>query len=141
VNIKILLSVILLAGVFIVSSPLLAHHGASAYDMSNAVEIKNATVTKFSWMNPHTLIYFDAADAGGKINHWAVETGSPTAITVLGWSRNTLKVGDVITIWVFQSKTGVPVGRLNKLQFADGRLIRDTQTGGERGERADDGLR
>ena len=140
-NTKILMSVILLAGVLVLSNPLFAHHGAAAYDMSKAVEIKNATVTKFSWMNPHTLIYFDAADDSGKVIHWAVETGSPTAITVLGWSRNTLKIGDVITIWVFQSKTGVPVGRLNKLQFADGRLIRDTQTGGERGERADDGLR
>ena len=73
--------------------------------------------------------------------HWAAETGSPIAIGVVGWSRNSLKPGDVVTIWVFQSKTGQTVGRLNKIQFADGSLLRDTQVGGDKGDRSDDGLR
>ena len=50
-------------------------------------------------------------------------------------------IGDVVTIWLFQTKTGVPVGRLNKMQFADGSMLRDSQVGGENGERTDDGLR
>jgi hypothetical protein len=109
--------------------------------MSKPVEIKNAVITKYSWINPHVLIYFDAMDDKGEVKHWGIETGSPSAIAVMGWTRATLKVGEVVTIWVFQTKTGLPVGRLNKLQFADGRLIRDTQVGADDGNRSDDGLR
>jgi hypothetical protein len=141
VKIKTVMFVVLVTGVLSVCSPLFAHHGAAAYDMSKATEIKNALLTKYSWMNPHALIYFDVKNESGEVKHWAVETGSPTAIGVLGWSRNSLKAGQVVTIWVFQSKTGLSVGRLNKIQFADGSMLRDTQVGGEKGERADDGLR
>ena len=140
-KIKNLTSVVVVAGLLAISAPLLAHHGAAAYNMTQAVEMKDAVVTKYTWINPHTLIYFDVKDDKGEVKHWAVETGSPSAIGVIGWTRNTLKVGDVITIWVFQTKTGLPVGRLNKLQFADGRLIRDTQVGANDGNRSDDGLR
>ena len=109
--------------------------------MSTTVELKHAVVTKFSWINPHALIYFDIKDDNGDIKHWAAETGSPIAIGVIGWTRNSMKAGDEITIWLFQSKTGLSVGRLNKIQFADGTLLRDTQVGGEKGDRSDDGLR
>ena len=131
----------LVAGFFAVCSPLFAHHGAAAYDMSKAVELKGAVVTKYSWINPHALIYFDITDDKGEVKHWAAETGSPIAIGVVGWTRNSLKAGDVITIWVFQAKTGLSVGRLNKVQFADGKLLRDTQVGADDGNRTDDGLR
>lgn len=138
---KTLRFVVIAAGLLLVSRSLSAHHGAAAYDMSKTVALKDAVVTKFSWINPHALIYFDIKDESGKVTHWAAETGSPIAIGVVGWSRNSLKPGDVVTIWVFQSKTGQTVGRLNKIQFADGSLLRDTQVGGDKGDRSDDGLR
>jgi hypothetical protein len=109
--------------------------------MSKPVVLKDAVVTKYSWMNPHVLIYFDLKDNTGKVTQWTLETGSPSAIGVVGWGRNTVKIGDVVTIWLFQSKTGLPVGRLNKIQFADGSMLRDSQVGGDNGERTDDGLR
>ena len=133
--------VLVVAGILSVCTPLFAHHGAAAYDMSKPVMLKDAVVTKYSWMNPHVLIYFDLKDNAGKVMQWTLETGSPSAIGVVGWSRNTIKVGDVVTIWLFQTKTGLPVGRLNKIQFADGSLLRDSQVGGDNGERTDDGLR
>jgi len=141
VKMKALRFVVIAAGLLIVSRSLSAHHGAAAYDMSKTVALKDAVVTKFSWINPHALIYFDIKDESGKVMHWAAETGSPIAIGVVGWSRNSLKPGDVVTIWVFQSKTRQTVGRLNKIQFADGSLLRDTQVGGDKGDRSDDGLR
>ena len=140
-KIRTLTSLVIVAGLFMVCRPLFAHHGAAAYDMSKAVELKEAVVTKFSWINPHALIYFDVKDQAGEITHWTAETGSPIAIGVVGWTRNSVKVGDLVTVWVFQSKTGQSVGRLNKIQFADGSLLRDTQVGGESGNRSDDGLR
>ena len=133
--------VLVVAGLLAVCVPLFAHHGAAAYDMSKPVVLKDAVVTKYSWMNPHVLIYFDLKDNSGKVTQWTVETGSPSSIGVVGWSRNSIKAGDAVTFWIFQTKTGLPVGRLNKIQFADGSMLRDSQVGGDNGERTDDGLR
>jgi len=141
VKTKLLMSVALIAGLLTVCRPTLAHHGASAYDTSKPLMLKDAVVTKYSWINPHVLIYFDSKDDKGEVQHWTAETGSPSAVNLLGWSRTSLKPGDVITIYVFQSKTGRPVGRLNKVMLADGTLLRDSQTGGDNGERSDDAVR
>lgn len=124
-----------------VCAPLFAHHGAAAYDMSKAVELKGAVVTKYSWMNPHVLVYFDVKDNAGKVTQWTVEAGSPSALGVVNWGRNSIKIGDEVTIWVFQTKTGLPVGRLNKIQLPDGTLLRDSQVGGDNGERTDNELK
>jgi hypothetical protein len=141
VKLRTLTFVLVVAGLLAVCAPLFAHHGAAAYDMSKPVVLKDAVVTKYSWMNPHVLIYFDLKDDTGKVTQWTVETGSPSSIGVVGWNRNSIKAGDAVTIWLFQTKTGLPVGRLNKIQFADGSMLRDSQVGGDNGERTDDGLR
>jgi len=138
---KLLTSFALMAGLLTVCGPVFAHHGASAYDMSKPMILKGAVVTKYSWINPHTLIFFDYKDEKGNVQHWTTEIGSPSAVSLLGWSRTTLKPGDVITVYIFQSKNSLSVGRLNKLVLADGTLLRDSQTGGDRGERADDAVR
>ena len=54
--------VLVVAGLLAVCTPLFAHHGAAAYDMSKPVVLKDAVVTKYSWLNPHVLIYFDLKD-------------------------------------------------------------------------------
>jgi len=141
VKLRTLTFVLVIAGLIGICTPSFAHHGAAAYDMSKAVELKGAVVTKYSWMNPHVLIYFDVKDNTGKVTQWTAEAGSPSALGVVSWGRTSIKVGDEVTIWIFQTKTGVPVGRLNKIQFADGSLLRDSQTGGDKGERTDDDLK
>jgi Family of unknown function (DUF6152) len=110
-----------------ISIPLLAHHGAAAYNMKQPVVLKNAVVTQYRWINPHPLIVVDYKDDKGATQHWTTEIGSTPASELIGWSRTTLKVGDVITIYIWQSKTGQMVGRLNKIILADGTLMRDTQ--------------
>ena len=138
---KPLTCVAFIAGLLTVYGPASAHHGASAYDTSKPLIMKGAVVTKYSWINPHTLIYFDYTDDKGEVQHWTAEIGSPSAVSLLGWNRTTLKPGDVVTVYVFQAKSHLTVGRLNKLVLADGTLLRDSQTGGDRGERADDAVR
>jgi hypothetical protein len=138
---KLLTLVGLIAGLLFVCGPTFAHHGASAYDTTKPLTMKDAVVTKYSWINPHVLIYFDSKDDKGDVQHWTAEIGSPSAVSLLGWNRTTLKPGDVVTVYVFQAKSHLPVGRLNKLVLADGTLLRDSQTGGDRGERADDAVR
>jgi hypothetical protein len=119
-----------LVGVLAVCSPLFAHHGATAYE-NNLIVLKEATVTKFVWANPHTILLFDVKDDKGIVSHWAGEAGSPSAVGLLGWTKNSVQPGDVITVYIYPAKSGNTVGRLNKVVLADGKTLRDSQLGGE----------
>lgn len=119
-------------GLLAVCSPLFAHHGNAAFADKPTV-LKQATVTKFSWANPHSLIEFDAKDDKGKIQHWVVETAAPQALVLIGWSKTSLEPGDVITVTMYQAKTGNPAGRLQKIVLADGSELHDTQLGADGG--------
>ena len=138
---KLLLIVVLLAGLAAIASPLFAHHGAAAFDMSKPVVLKGATITEFLWINPHPLIKADYKDEQGNVQHWTMEMGSTASAKLLGWGRTTLNYGDVVTLYVWQAKTKAPVGRFNKVEFADGTVMRDTQTGADDGGRADTEVR
>jgi hypothetical protein len=119
-----LTSVALIVGLLIIGSPLFAHHGDAAYS-STPVIMKGCVVTEFTWMNPHSLIKFDYKNEKGVLEHWTMEIGSPPSMALLGWSRTTLHYGDVITAYVYQSKTGALVGRTNKVILADGTVLAD----------------
>jgi hypothetical protein len=137
VKTKVLMMVGLFAGLAAIDGPLFAHHGAAAYDMSKPVVLKDATVTEFLWINPHPLIKADYKDAQGNVQHWTMEMGSTMSAGLIGWTRTTLAYGDKVTLYVWQAKTRAPVGRFNKVVFADGSTMRDTQTGADDGGRAD----
>jgi len=137
VKTKVLMMVGLFAGLAAIDGPLFAHHGAAAYDMSKPVVLKDATVTEFLWINPHPLIKADFKDKQGNVQHWTMEMGSTMSAGLIGWTRTTLAHGDVVTLYVWQAKTRAPVGRFNKVVFADGSTMRDTQTGADDGGRAD----
>jgi hypothetical protein len=113
----------------LVSIPLFAHHGNTAYDTNKAVVLKGATVTKFVWGNPHTFLMVDVKDDKGNVVHWAGEAGSPSSLGLLGWTKDSVQPGDVITVYIYQSKTGRPVGRLNKIVLADGTTLKDSALG------------
>ena len=114
------------------SSPAFAHHSNAAYADEFTV-FEQATVTKFAWANPHSLIYFDATDAEGNVVHMVVETAAPQALRLIGWAKTSLIPGDVITIRAYLARNGNPAGRLNKIIFADGIELHDTQLGGDEG--------
>jgi hypothetical protein len=119
----------LLAAALAFCSPAFAHHGASAY-VNKVLVMKNATVTKFIWANPHVIVLFEVKADNGDVSQWAAEAGSPSAVSHVGWNRNSLQPGDVITVYLYPAKSGNPVGRLNKIVLADGKTLRDTQLGG-----------
>jgi hypothetical protein len=107
----------------IVSSPVIAHHGAAnLYDMSKAVTLKG-TITKFEWTNPHNQIYFDVTDEKGTVAHWVVATEPPQVMLERGWTRRSLNAGDQVTVYVFKAKNGAPVGNLQKIVLADGKEL------------------
>ena len=115
-----------------VSAPAFAHHSNAAY-ADEITEFEQATVTKFAWANPHSLIYFDATDAEGNVVQMVVETAAPQALRLIGWAKTSLMPGDVITIRAYLARNGNPAGRLNKIFFADGTELHDTQLGGDEG--------
>jgi hypothetical protein len=121
------LSLALLAAM---GAPVAAHHGNAAY-ADEITEFKDATVTKFAWANPHTLINFDAKNSKGEVVHMVVETAAPQALRLIGWAKASLAEGDVITVRMYVAKNGNPAGRLQKIILADGSELRDTQLGGD----------
>jgi len=105
-----------------VSVPMWAHHGNSAYDMSKTVPMK-ATVTKFEYSNPHTQVYYDVSDDKGNVEHWVAETTNPAMLNRVGWSRDTLKPGDQVTLFVNPNKVGAKITFLQKVVFPDGKEL------------------
>jgi hypothetical protein len=103
-------------------APVFAHHGTAAYDETNRVTVKG-TVTQFLWANPHTQIFLDVNDDKGGVTHWSTETFSPGKLAHMGWTKDSLKPGDQVSITLNPAKNGSPVGYLLKLDFADGREL------------------
>ncbi len=136
-----LMMMALLAGLAASDSPLSAHHGNAAFNLTTPVVLKGAVVTEFIWINPHPLIKADYKDEKGNVQHWIMEMGSTVSAQLIGWNRTTVAPGDVVTLYVWQAKTGAFAGRFNKVEFPDGTTMRDTQTGGDDGGRSDTGLR
>ena len=119
----------LVACFLIVGIPLLAHHGGDNYDTSKPVILKGATVTNFYWTNPHIILQVDAKDEQGNVQHWSVEASNPSTLQLKGWSQASFQTGDTVTVYVFQTKTRRPVGRLNKVILANGTELTDGQQG------------
>lgn len=94
--------------------------------VKKAIVLKDVTVTKFMWQNPHTLVLFDAKDEKGNLVHWAGEAGSAGAIRLLGWNKYSLRPGDVITVYIWPSKFEGSAGRLEKIVLDDGRILKDS---------------
>ncbi len=116
------LSVGVLASLFVLCAATSGHHGNSAYDESKPITLKGV-VTEFDWVNPHTQIYFDVKDEKGRVSHWGCETLSPGKLSRAGWTKDSVKAGDQVTITLVAAKTGAPVGILQRLVFADGRQL------------------
>ena len=107
-----------------------AHHSAVAYAQRSIV-LKNATMTKVAWAHPHIILSFAVKEANGAVTNWSAESGSPGSVARLGWNRNSVKVGDAVTIELYPAKNGAHVGRLKKVIFPDGRQLLDTQSNPE----------
>jgi Family of unknown function (DUF6152) len=88
----------------------MAHHSfAAEFDAGQPINLKG-TVTKIEWMNPHTYFYIDVAEPSGQTINWGLEMGSPNGLMRAGWTRNTLKVGDVVTVEGSRAKDKAYIG-------------------------------
>jgi Family of unknown function (DUF6152) len=110
------------AVLLLVSAPVFAHHGRSNYDVTNTVTIKGV-VTQFDWVNPHALIYLDVKNDEGKMEKWIAETNSPNTLSRQGWARDTVKVGDAVTLVGHRVKGGGLYLNFSKISWPDGRVL------------------
>jgi hypothetical protein len=106
----------------LLSLNLYAHHSDVAYE-NTSIELKDVTFVKTAWVNPHSIVTFDAKDASGKVTQWIVEMGSPSAMGAVGWNRNSLPPGGVATVVVFPARNGTAHGRLAQVRFPDGKTL------------------
>jgi hypothetical protein len=119
---KLLALVALAAIAFLVSVPVLAHHGAASYDSKKLTTLKG-TVTEFRYINPHSELFLDVADASGKPQKWIAELVSVASLSRYGWTKNTLKPGDQISITGNAAKNGSHTMRLSKLTLPNGKVL------------------
>ena len=108
---KIWLFSALVAALFLVSSPAVAHHGAAGYDNSKLTVFK-ATITSFNWTN-HCEIEL-IRPTRKAIQHWTIEAPPPTMLVERGWNRKSLKPGDVVTMSLNAAKNGAHSGIMRK---------------------------
>jgi DNA/RNA endonuclease YhcR with UshA esterase domain len=96
-----------------------AHHSFPAqYDINKPVTLTGA-VTKVEWMNPHALIYIDVKDEKtGQVTNWALELGSPNSLLRLGWTRDSLKAGTVVTVEGSRARDGSPLVNARSIVLA-----------------------
>ena len=112
-----------LATLALIVGPLWAHHSFSLeFDAAKQITFKGV-VTKVEWMSPHIYFYLDVKDGESKVVNWTFESAGPTALERRGWNRNTLKIGDRITVVGYRAKDDVHVASAREVVLADGRKV------------------
>jgi hypothetical protein len=90
----------------VAATPALAHHSfASEFDADQPIKL-TGTVTKIEWQNPHAWFYIDVKNERGEATNWAMELGSPNLLLRAGWSRESLKTGDTVTVDAWRARNG-----------------------------------
>ena len=100
-----------------------AHHSfAAEFDANSPIEL-TGTVTKVAWANPHTFFYIDVTTPKGEIENWAMELGSPNGLMRRGWTRDSMKIGDVVSVEGSRAKDGSLKGNARSVTLSGGKRL------------------
>src|SRR2546425_1441110 len=118
-RLKTFLCCFVLLGLLLTALPLLAHHSfAAEYDSTKVVKL-TGNVTRVDWQNPHAYFYIDVKNAEtSRVENWAFEMGAPSVIARQGWTKTSLKIGDVIIVEGTRAKDGGTHGNARSVYMA-----------------------
>jgi DNA/RNA endonuclease YhcR with UshA esterase domain len=100
-----------------------AHHSTAMYDMEHPSTYKG-TITRIEWTNPHGYLYLNIKNDKGGVDEWAMEINSPNFLRHNGWTRDTVKPGDEVTVTGGAAKSGAKTMRCTSVTLADGTVLR-----------------
>jgi hypothetical protein len=112
-----------ICGFALLGSPAQAHHAfAAEFDARKPIML-SGTVTKVEWLNPHARVYVDVKPPVGAATNWELELTSPNGLMRQGWSRDSLKRGDMLTVSGYMARDGSHLAVVRTIRFADGRTV------------------
>jgi hypothetical protein len=122
-NVRLKIAVLIAGLSFGAAAPALAHHSFSAvFDADKKVSV-TGTVTKLEWANPHIWVYFDVKETNGSLTPWQCEGGPPNSLVRQGWTKNSLKTGDTISVDGSRAKDGSNTCSISSVKGADGKRL------------------
>ncbi len=123
-NIKLALTAGTLAtGSLVFAMQGIAHHSfAAEFDADSPIDL-TGIVTSVKWSNPHTFFYIDVENEDGDWENWALELGSPNGLMRRGWTRNSLKIGDTVSVTGSRARDGSLKGNAREVVLASGQQL------------------
>ena len=113
------------------SMTLFAHHSFAAQYDRNKPKTLTGPVTKIDWINPHARFFIDVKDDSGKVSNWEVELAAPAMLLRRGWTRNSLKVGEPVTVNGSAAKDGSNLVNATSVTLANGNKVFAGSSGGD----------
>jgi hypothetical protein len=114
---------LLAAGLLLAGLPVLAHHSfAAEYDGDKPITLKGV-ITKVDWENPHMHFYLDVTNRQGEVEHWKFEGYPPNMLVRQGWTKNTLKEGDRVSVFAWLARDGTKIAHSREVTWSDGKKL------------------
>ncbi len=121
--VKAVCTLLLAVVVLLQSTPSFAHHSAALfYSMGQKIELKGE-VARFNFRNPHAIVELMVKNDKGEVERWTCETSAPSALRRNGWSQESIKVGEVVTIEGIPARDGSKLMRITAVTKADGTKV------------------
>ena len=100
---------LIFAAIVVFPSAAFPHHGTVGYDFTKTITL-HGTATSFDWVNPHCLLHMDVKDDAGSVQRWTLEMSPPSMLSRKGWTKDSFRPGDDVTIDTHPARNGIPIG-------------------------------